>query len=82
MYEMNACMIIWEHGSMNMWFKKKFNVCTAFPGIGIQDCWDKHGDKQYEQFYGACNKRVTIQIQVRFYFSIDYEYIYVRVSLW
>lgn len=36
----------------------------------------------YEQFYGACNKRVTIQIQVRFYFSIDYEYIYVRVSLW
>lgn len=28
--------------------KKKFNVglCTAFPGIGIQDCWDKHGDKQ------------------------------------
>lgn len=62
--------------------KKKFNVCTAFPGIGIQDCRDKHGDKQYEQFYGACNKRVTIQIQVRFYFSIHYEYIYVRVSLW
>lgn len=53
---------------MNMWLKKKFNVCTAFPGIGIQDCWDKHGDKQYEQFYGACNKRVTIQIQVRFLF--------------